>query len=273
MTVDEFLRNGTAELTAHGIDSARLDCLILLEDILNKNRTQLLAHPEIQLTPVQQASLCRRLARRAAHEPLAYIRKSAAFYGRTFYVDKRVLVPRPETEALIDLVLRLPLPAGTAIIDVGTGSGAIAVTAKLEMPWATVTGTDSHDECLQVASHNAAQLHADVTFRHGNLLEPVSDILARGPTLLLCNLPYVPLDHPVNRAVAHEPPSALYAGTDGLRLYAALFAQLKQLGARPLYIGTESMPAQHAQLAGMAHYSGYNLSHTSGFVQMFAPHA
>lgn len=271
MTVDNFLRRGTAELTARGIDSARLDCLILLEDVLNKNRTHLLAHPELSITPAQQMKLRRRLARRMSHEPLAYIRGTAEFYGRAFYADRRVLVPRPETEAIIDLLVQLPLPQDAVLIDVGTGSGAIAVTAKLELPKALVIGTDSRAECLKVASHNAARLHADVTFRRGNLLEPVSTTTVRQPAVLLCNLPYVPAGYPVDRATAHEPPSALYAGTDGLQLYTELFTQLEHMKLRPLYICTESMPEQHAGLAGLARQAGYRPYSLSGLIQVFAP--
>src|SRR3990167_8525558 len=155
MRLGDWLNSATALLETAEIGTARLDCMILLEDELGKDRSYLLAHPE---TPLQGASLKRLemlCSRRIEHEPLAYIRGKTEFYGRDFYVDARVLEPRPESEAMIDLLKKFRLPVTTKIADVGAGSGALGITAVLEIPRATVDFYDIDPGCLDVAEQNA----------------------------------------------------------------------------------------------------------------------
>src|SRR6266508_1210490 len=110
MTTYEFLKSATARLKQAGIASARLDTLVLLEDALGQDRARLLAHPESKIPHSTEVALNTKIAQRATHVPLAYIRGKAEFYGREFAIDKHVLVPRPETETMIDLLKKLPLP-------------------------------------------------------------------------------------------------------------------------------------------------------------------
>lgn len=268
ITVAESLHAGTQILGQTGISTARLDCLVLLEDVLQTSRAQLLAHPERKLTPGQQHLLQKLIKRRAAHEPLAYLRHKTEFYGREFYIDHHVLEPRPESETMIDLLKQLALPDNTVVADIGTGSGALAITAKLELPKAVVIGIDIDPSCLTVATRNAHKLNAAVTFLEGNLLDPLVHLDSR-PAVLLCNLPYVPDSFQINPAAMREPRIAIFGGTDGLNLYRAMFTQLRDLAQKPRYILTEAMPPQHSDLRGIAASSRYTLANTDDFIQVF----
>jgi release factor glutamine methyltransferase len=268
MAISNWLAESTALLAMAGITTARLDALVLLEDCLHKDRALLLAHPEIELTPEQINVLGAQLQRRKAHEPLAYIRGRTEFYGREFIISNNVLEPRPESETMIDLLKTLPDDAHNLIIDVGTGSGALAVTAKCELRHNPVMAIDIDPACLAVADRNARKHKADVAFQLGNLLEPLAGntepILA-----LLCNLPYVPDSFHINQAAGHEPKLAIFGGTDGLDLYRQLFMQVSALVRQPVYILTESLPDQHAGLVEIAAASGYDLTTTDDFILVF----
>lgn len=330
--VSDWLKASEGLLKDAGIPTARLDCLVLLEDQLAKDRAWLLSHPEYDLQGSDLKILSTNIAQRAQHVPLAYIRGKAEFYGREFIVNAHTLVPRPETETLIDLLkvvrnceadvavwedgkrkrqrkerhykFEKPEPASSLvktdegykvvwpkqaaaastrstkrsvltyhdedlfIADIGTGSGAIAVTAKLELPEVTVAATDIDKECLETARRNAEDLGADINFLHGNLLQPL-ELPAGKTTILLCNLPYVPDNFQINTAATHEPRHALFGGPDGLDLYRELFEQIKASDIKPAYILTESLPPQHEILAGIAEAAGYVCARTDDFIQVF----
>ena len=270
MTTQDWLAQAQKRLDQADIPTARLDSLVLLEDLLGKDRAHLLAHPEAKLTTEQEKVLNEQVARRAKHEPLAYIRQKIEFYGREFYVDERVLVPRPETETMLDELKGLELRGqgqGMTLVDVGTGSGAIAITAKLGLPSATVFATDVSAECITIAKRNAQNHQTDITFNQGNLLDSLA--LSPTPYTLLCNLPYVPDDFGINKAALNEPHQAIFGGEDGLDLYRELFTQISQLQSKPKYILTESLPFQHEELALIAKLQDYNLQQTSDFIQLF----
>ncbi len=270
MTVRDWLTSAESHLRHTDVPTARLDCLVLLEDLLGKDRAHLLAHPEIELASEQEEVLNEQVARRAKHEPLAYIRGKTEFYGREFIVNAHTLEPRPETETMIDELKGLGFRKqgqGIALIDVGTGSGAIAISAKLELPNASVFATDVSAECIAIAKRNAQNHQTDITFNQGNLLDSLP--LSSRPYTLLCNLPYVPDSHTINKAAMFEPRIAIFGGTDGLDLYRELFTQISQLQSKPKYILTESLPFQHEELALIAKLQDYNLQHTSDFIQLF----
>lgn len=278
MNLKSWLVAAIHQLTAADDTTARLDALVLLEDCLGCDRALLLAHPETELTAEQLFDLERALDRRAAHEPLAYIRGKTEFYGRQFRITKNVLEPRPESETMIELLKKLVSDSdltatkGLTIIDVGTGSGALAITAKLELPGAKVTAIDIDSTCVAVARGNAHTLDADVTFLEGDLLIPLqpqslaSHELGR---ILICNLPYVPDLFPINRAAGYEPRLALFGGNDGLDVYRKLFRQVSELTWPPKHIFTEAMPLQHAALRQIAVPHGYVLASSADFIQLF----
>ncbi len=303
MNLDKYLADTTARLRAAGVETARLDALVLLEDCLNTDRARLLAHPETTLTSEQILLLSAQIERRAAHEPLAYIRGRSEFYGRVFSVDNNVLEPRPESETMIEMLKKLVDVSQTTavtIADIGTGSGALAITASLELPGADVVATDIDSACLAIARGNAQSLGADVRFAQGDLLEALgSPVTADAPdetgntvtlstpdlpSILLCNLPYVPDDFAINQAAGHEPRLALFGGPDGLEPYRKLFTQLqnfensKRSGdpaaqPRPQYILAESLPSQHTALSDIAEQHGYSLEATDDFIQLFRAHS
>lgn len=266
MTVGAFLQDTTAQLQAAGITSARLDCLLLLEDALERDRASLLAHPEHELTASQSKLLSQQAQARGQHIPLAYIRGKAFFYGREFIVNEHVLVPRPETEVMLSMLLELPLKRAI-IADIGTGSGCIGITAALELPEATVHLYDVDPLALMTARQNAQTLHATVSTAHSNLLEDTAPQI----DIILTNLPYVPTTLPVNKAAGHEPALALYAGEDGLNAYRTFWHQLAGRQHRPDYILTESLAIQHGKLARLAADAGYRLMAARGLIQQFEP--
>ena len=272
MIIGDWLNEATSVLSNAGINSARLDCLILLEDELNVDRSWLLAHDEHELEHNNVNALHNRIILRSTHIPLAYIRGHVEFYGRNFLVNEHVLTPRPETEMMIDILKELPLPDKPVLIDVGTGSGAIAITAKLEIAHSNVIATDIDGQCLKLAGNNATALNADVSFIKADLLDEKIVNLARAyaAQILLVNLPYVPDELEINRAASHEPRLALFGGPDGLDLYRRLFEQLKLRKFSPSYVLIEALPLQHTQLAMLAATCGYHLQKTEGFIQLFA---
>ncbi len=271
-TLDTCLQLWTDQLKKAGVATARLDSLVLLEDVTDKDRSYLLAHPEFELAVEQLEELEQKITRRCMHEPLAYIRKKSEFYGREFYVDNSVLQPRPETEDMIDLFKELTSGTNTIAADIGTGSGCIAITVKLECPTIDVIATDVSEECLEIASTNAMRYGLKMSMLQGNLLEPLLNEKVE-PTALLCNLPYVPKDYEVNKSATHEPDIALYAGTDGLDSYRVLFSQCNKFSRLPETVFTESLISQHELLAEIAVRHGYQLHTTRGLIQVFTARA
>ena len=265
MTLEKWLTESAQKLTDAAVVTARLDCLVLLEDLLGKDRAHLLAHPELELTSEQENVLNEQVTRRAKHEPLAYIRQKIEFYGEEFYVDERVLVPRPETETMIDLLKTLK---PNVIVDVGTGSGAIAITAKKLFP-KQVIALDNDPGCLAVVSKNAVLHNVRITLLENNLME---DVAIPPGMVVLANLPYVPNDFGINKAALNEPHQAIFGGPDGLDLYRELFSQFTKQKVQPSHVLTESLPPQHEELAKIAKKAGYKLVKTDDFIQLFACH-
>jgi release factor glutamine methyltransferase len=287
---DQWLRKATVQLSDAGISSARLDALILLEDATGKDRAWLLAHPEFSVQGSTLYSLDVQIARRVEHEPLAYIRGKSEFYGREFAVSNHTLQPRPETETMIELLKQLILSRQSSVvsqkattrdwrqetednslmvIDIGTGSGCIAITSKLEFPDLQVMATDISKECLKVARKNARIFDADIQFYEGNLLSAIPTANCQLPTTILANLPYVPDHFTINEAAMHEPATAIFGGKDGLDLYRDLFSQISNSPQNIVSIITESLPPQHEALADIAREYGYILKKTSDFIQLF----
>ncbi len=266
MKVKDWVTAATKKLEASGIGSARLDSLILLEDAINKDRAYILAHPNEEIADVNE--LNKKIARRAKHEPLAYIRGFTEFYGRKFIVNKDVLEPRPESETMIELLLSLDLPAKQVIVDVGTGSGALAITAKLEIPRSKVVAIDIDSKCLSVAKQNAKDHKVELEFHEGDLMQPVLTKNSEA-AVILANLPYVPDNYQINEAAAMEPRVAIFGGSDGLDLYRKMFIQIDSMRNKPKYILTESLPPQHEKLEQIATKSKYSLRTEQDFIQVF----
>ena len=268
MRTNNWLLKSTNQLKKSGIATARLDVLILLEDMCSKDRGWLLAHPEHQLTKEQLEILDKQVARRTRHEPLAYIRGRCEFYGHTFVVNKHTLEPRPETETMIDLIRKIDLSSSSIIVDVGTGSGCLAISSKILHPEVDVIGIDIDAECIQTARENAKKLGVGVNFMQGNLLKPLSTY-EKNELIILANLPYVPDSHTINQAAMFEPKSAIFGGPNGLDLYRQMFDQIDDIDNKPTHVLTESLPFQHKDLSTIAKASGYMQTQEEDFIQIF----
>jgi release factor glutamine methyltransferase len=231
MTVRELLAHGRARLTGLAFASPR-EAHLLLGHLLGLGEASLLARDEMPLDAALVARFDALLTRRIAGEPVAYLTGRREFFGREFRVDARVLVPRPETEHLVEAALAIAreLPSRPRILDLGTGSGCIAVTLALELPEARVTGTDRSAGALAVAARNARELGAPVALVAGDWSAPLA---VAAFDLIVSNPPYLdPRDAAVQPEVArHEPASALWAGDRGMQAYRALLASVAD--ARP----------------------------------------
>lgn len=267
MLASEYLTQYVKQLKDAGIGTARLDCLVLLEDYTGKDRAWLLAHPEFELSKAQVTELNKQIKQRQSHIPLAFIRGKTEFYGREFIINKNVLEPRPESEAMIEFLKSLVLPKVSFVADIGTGSGALAITAKLELPNINVIATDIDPACIKVAKQNAKKHDVGIKVIKGNLLEPLKGLKI---SVLLCNLPYVPNSYEINQAAANEPRIAIFGGEDGLDLYRQLFDQINRGENRVQYVLTESLPFQHKALAKIAKDYGFKLQKTDDFIQLFS---
>jgi release factor glutamine methyltransferase len=195
-----------------GVD--RLDAQLVLAHCTGRTRTGVMAHGDAPLAEAQAQSVVRALQRRACGEPLAYIVGRRDFHGLELQVGPAVLVPRPDTETLVDWALELlPDHGAHRVVDLGTGSGAIALAVKRARPQASVLATDASADALGVAAGNASRLRLDVQFRVGDWWRAVEGDCF---DLALSNPPYIPQDDPHLADLAHEPALALVAGSDGL---------------------------------------------------------
>lgn len=265
MLVNDWLIDASGALKRAGNTSAKLDAEIILAEVLRKSRTWLHSHPEYIITHEEQKNLNLLLQRRLFHEPIAYIIGSKEFYGRDFIVSKDVLVPRPETEAMIEMAENFSNQPFTCI-DIGTGSGAIAITVALEHPKWKIIATDISKAALKIAKKNAEKLGAkNIVFKTQSLL--IED--TEKYDVVLANLPYVPKKLYGKLDIAHEPEIALYADNDGLECYIKLFNQIGARTQKPRHLFTESLIDQHPRLKELASSVGYRLIKTSGLVQYF----
>lgn len=264
MTVGDWLKTRAKILSDNGIGSARLDCILMLEKVLSHDRGWLLAHLDEPLPDLESRALEVLFARRYQHWPMAYILGKTEFYGRTFAVNKHVLVPRPESESIIELAQHA-VPVDM-ILDVGTGSGALAITLALEKVANIVAGLDIDPACLDVAQQNARLLGARVTWQSSDLLRGWQLPASVTKLGVVANLPYVPDDYPINDAANHEPKLALFSGVDGLDHYRKFFAQLPEATS---WVITEALLEQHEPLASLAKSAGYRLAATDGLAQYF----
>jgi len=208
-TVAQVLRKATSVLGES--DTPRLDAELLLASVLGVGRERLVTDAGTELDPDVVERFDALVARRAAHEPVAYILGRKEFRRISLFVDRRVLVPRPETELLVEV--GLTLPRGASVVDVGTGSGAVALALKSERPDLSVWATDVSFDALAVARENGLRLRVEVEFLQADLLDGID----REFDAVLANLPYVAEGSSLPPDIGlYEPPLALFGGPDGL---------------------------------------------------------
>jgi release factor glutamine methyltransferase len=239
-SVRDALDSAVIALTAVGCETPRLDAELLLAAAMGVDRAAVVAGPERPIEPDAARRFMEYAARRRDREPVAYILGTKGFRSIELAVDTRVLIPRPETEHLVEAVLELP--AGARVCDVGTGSGAIALALAAERPDLEVVATDASAEALEVARANAQRLGLAVEFHHGDLLASV-----RGPLdAVVSNPPYVEDGAELApEIVRFEPALALRAGPDGLDVIRRLLPAVGATAARvvALEVGAGQAPA------------------------------
>ncbi|HJW88467.1 MAG TPA: peptide chain release factor N(5)-glutamine methyltransferase, partial [Dehalococcoidia bacterium] len=226
MTLGEKLSEASRALKTRGIPDPSLEAQVLLAHALGLSHAQILARPERPLSPAELDVAQSILDRRLKREPTAYILNRKEFYGRDFYVDRRVLIPRPETELLVERALDVARGLGgeVMIAEVGTGSGAVAISLALELPRARLFALDISPEALEVAGMNSRKYGVDGQVRliQGDMLSPL-------PTpvhIVVANLPYVPDMAKLPPELLYEPALALRGGPDGLDAPRAFLLQV-----------------------------------------------
>lgn len=250
-SVREVLADTTDRLSDAGVDTPRLDAELLLGHVLGVGRERLiLGDPEV-VEEAAISSLQALVKRRVGREPVAYILGGKAFRWIELAVDQRALIPRPETELLVEVGLELP--SGARVLDVGTGSGAVALALKSERPDLEVMGSDVSADAVALARENAARLGLDVVFLQADLLDGVTGAL----DAVLANLPYVALGAELPPEVAlYEPPAGLFAGPDGLAALRRLAAMLDGVRLVALEVGFD----QAAAVAELLRKAGFALT-------------
>lgn len=251
LTIHTALRQGSKLLEDAGIQSPRLTAEVLLGHATHRRREYFFAHPEQELTELEWLHYGRYLHQRMQGRPTQYITGRQEFYGREFKVDQRALIPRPETEHLIEAVL--PLATGAPLIlDVGCGSGAIAITLALELPAARVIASDISWPALQLARENAAALGAQVAWLQADLVDAVD---SAGIDILVSNPPYVAEESRAELAPEvrdWEPALALFGGAGGFEVTARLLPEAARVlrggGLLVMEMGAGQWAA-HARLA------------------------
>ena len=261
--ISEWLMNASQRLVRVHIPSSRLDAELILAHTLHKSRTYLHAHNDESIGRRHYEIAEARLLLRLDRTPIAYIIGHKEFYGRQFRVTPATLIPRPESEDIIaiakEIAAQKPIDS---IIDVGTGSGCLGITLKLEIPLASVTLLDVSHHALMVAKNNAKHLLADVSIKKSNLLinYPFH------ADLVVANLPYVDRNWNVSPETDHEPSLALYAEDSGLELINKLIIQTASRLTPSGAILLEADPRQHTTI--IAHAKNHGLQHieTRGFI-------
>jgi len=257
MKIREALLYGRRCLEECEIEAAERDVEIILALSLKCERIYLHTYPEYELSKKEKEVFKGNIERRRLFEPIAYIKGSAPFYGRDFMVNSDTLIPRPETEILVEYVLK-KAKHGSLVLDVGTGSGIIAVTLKLERPDMTVFAGDISGKALAVARCNSKEKRADIIFKEMHLCSDVSDFSL---DVIIANLPYVPIsdEEKMQRDIIDfEPKIALFSGTDGLNLITELIKNAKEKLRDNGMIALEIGQGQEEKIELILKNNGYN---------------
>ena len=225
MTVLEVLQSTTAYFKKHNVESPRLNAEHLVAHVLRRTRMELYLEFERELTEAELAPLREMVTRRAQGEPLQHLLGTVEFCGLIFLCDKRAMVPRPETEELVDFLKSEIRNPKSEILDVGTGSGVIALSFAAKFPEAEIYAVDISEDALELARENAARLGLSdrVRFSRSNLLQDVDGTF----DLIVANLPYIATQdrHTLSREVLHDPHVALFGGAYGEEFVRELIAQ------------------------------------------------
>lgn len=263
-TIQAWLRDSAEMIANLGVTSALLDAEIILAHTVRKPRTWLHAHGDERLSDRELEIANARLRLRLDRTPIAYIVGHKEFYGRLFKVSPSVLIPRPESEAIITLLKQYG-PRSGRLIDVGTGSGCLGITAKLELPDLDVTLADNSRFALNEAVENAKRSVVNVKILRSNLLNDTLGFYR----CIVANLPYVDASWQRSPETDYEPAEALFADNDGLALIFKLIDQTQTSLEKKGMLYLEADPRQHAKI--IAHAAKAELKHiaSDGFCLAF----
>ncbi len=275
MTASDWFKSSTQQLQASGIKSAQLDSLIILEHVLKISRTNLLVHFDQAIKNSQKKILNHCLELRLQHRPIAYITNSIEFYGFNFYVDDRVLIPRPESEELVTkanlmiylfyiirLLVKFELDPNFELFqrlkfnvaDLGTGSGNIGISLSLINPYSRVDLIEKSSKAIEVCRLNVVKNNQ----KNQIFLSEFSKIDLSNYDFIVANLPYLPSKLKLNRATSYEPNTALFSGQDGLKDYTKLFQVISKSSKKPLLIILEKLDFLDNQLLKLAELNNYH---------------
>jgi release factor glutamine methyltransferase len=234
MTLKQWRNAAKKRLEAEGISSAGIDTDLLITHVLKKDKTFVVAHPDHTLSDAEVTAATALLDRRAQHEPIAYLLGTKEFFSLPFEATNDALIPRWETETLVQTALDWleDKPAGQTICDIGTGAGTIIVSLAHSAPQHTYLATELSPEALALAQKNAQLTTTPITFFEGNLAAPLLHDYTGKINLFCANLPYIPTGRLVTldpTVTFYEPNIALEGGPTGLELYAQMLPQAKQL--------------------------------------------
>jgi release factor glutamine methyltransferase len=266
--IKDWLKGAVQQLSEVEISSARLDSEIILANVLQKTRTYLHAHDNDALSENELKTANAHLKMRLNRIPVAYLTGYKDFYGRPFRVTTDTLIPRPESEDIITILKEkiAPTRANNKLVDVGTGSGCLGITAKLEIPGLDVTLTDISPAALAVATQNATTLNANVKTLQ-------SDLLANYPhkaNYIVANLPYVDTEWRCSPETKHEPSLALFANDSGLELINKLIEQTDDHLAPGGLLLLESDARQHTEIITKVKSRGLLYVETRSLITCFS---
>lgn len=270
ISIHNWLKSSNISLKNAGIDSSILDSELILAYVLNKNRTYLHAHPDEVLLEADRKKAKSLLTKRIKRQPLAYLIGKKEFYGRDFIVNKDVLIPRPESESIIDLLKSVPfansLSTNLKLVDVGTGSGCLGITAKLDIPDLDVTLIDKSAKALLVAKTNAELLGAKVQLLKDSLLssQPTNSL-----DIVIANLPYLDKNCSRSPETSYEPAVALFAKDSGTKLIKNLIEQSSQIMKKDGYLIMEFEPNQRQVIVTHAEKLGFKYNQSLGYITVF----
>ncbi len=247
MTIKEALTHSQDSLKAANISSAKLDTELLLAHVLGSTREYLLAHDDLELTAEQTDQFKGLINRRAHHEPLVHLTNRCEFYGLELEITPDVLTPRVETEQMVEWAVQYA-PPGSKLIDIGTGSGAIAIAIAKHRPDLEIWATELTPEALQIAKRNTDKHKLNIKCVQSDLFQAISASFST----VVTNLPYLKDDADLMPEVQKEPAVALFGGPDGLDLYRRFLRELPEHLEPDGYLFTECDPWQQADLISQA---------------------
>lgn len=268
MSIEDWILVASRDLSRADIQSARLDAELIIAHTLRKPRTYLHAHGDDELSERHIEIAGARLQMRIERTPIAYIIGHKDFYGYQFKTTPAALIPRPESEIIIKILGEIIVSNGigtATLLDVGTGTGCLGITAKLEWPNLDVTLIDISVHALNLAQENAEDLHIDVKFVKSDLLGEINE----SPDIIVANLPYIDRGWETSPETDSEPEMALFAEENGLSIIFRLIEQaaLKQKSGGHLLI--ESDIRQHKEVVGYAESKGYTHKKSVGLISYF----